>query len=416
MAETKKPTGSKAPAKKKAAPKKKPSGKQVKDSITESIIMKMRDEGSGEPEQPTAQESSSWEPPIEFKPSAKRATAKEVNFFLRQMSVLLSASVPLMRALKVLADRVRSTDFRVTLVDVMAEVEKGSQLWAAMSKHPAYFNAMMVNVIRTGEESGSLVSAMKYLANYRDRESEMLRSVERAVTYPLFMLVLAIGLVFVLITLVIPVFAEQFKAANVDLPWPTAFVFGLSETLTNFWAIVIGLGLIGYLIYKKADFSAGFIPWWDRIKLRMPIFGKIMINIYTVQFATMMSLLIRNGLPLLRTLDLVRATMVNSKFKKAFDHVRANVERGRPLSDSLREVNVFPLIVVDMIAVGEEAGSLPEVLDQVADNYQKEVDHDTAVVGTLVEPILIVSLGGAVGFIAIAMFLPYFKMASFLVP
>jgi len=283
-----------------------------------------------------------------------------------------------------------------------------------MGRHPKFFNAMAVNVIRTGEESGSIMPSMKYLANYRDREADMVRSVERAVTYPLFLLVMAIGLVFVLITMIIPMFAEQFAQAKVPLPWPTKLVFGLSEILGNIYIIVIILAIVGYIIYKKVDLSKGVAPMWDRIKIRLPIFGRILVNIYTVQFATMMALLLKSGLPLTKTIELVKDTMSNTLFKRAFAYIKANIERGRTLNESLADVKVFPPIVMDMIAVGEEAGSLPEILEQVAETYQKEVDHDTAVIGTLLEPIMIVGLGLVVGFIAISVFMPYFKMASFI--
>ena len=412
MADSKKSKASKG----KAPPKKKKT-EQIKDTIQESLIMKMKEEQQvAAPSTDEKAEGASWESPIELKPSRKKAPTRDVNFFMRQMAVLLSAGVPLMRSLKILTNRVRNADFRIALVDVMAEVERGSQFWSALARHPQYFNTMAVNVIRTGEESGSLTNSMTYLANYRDRETEMIRSVERAVTYPLFLLILAIGVVFMLITMVIPIFAEQFQAANVPLPWPTRFVLGLSSTLTNFWIVIIVLGVVGYIVYKKVDLSRGIVPLWDRLKIRLPIFGRILVNIYTAQFATMMSILLNSGLPLLRTLELVRATLDNTLYKDAFDKVSSSVERGRTLSESLAEVNVFPPIVLDMVAVGEEAGSLPDVMDQVADNYQKEVDHDTAVIGTLIEPFLIVGLGLVVGFIAISVFLPYFNMVSFIAP
>lgn len=414
MAEDKKPTRKKT----KAPPKKKAAAKSVKDTIQETIVMKIdQEEKTAEPEKgPRVIEDNAYEwdesdSEVPMKKN-KKASSKDVTFFLRQMSILLSAGVPLMRALKILTNRSRNSDFRAALMDVMQSVEKGTQLYAAMAKHPKYFNTMLVNVVRTGEESGNLPTALSYQANYRDRESEMFRSVEKAVTYPMFLLILAIGLVFVLITMVIPVFAKQFAEANVVLPWPTRVVFGLSETLTNFWIVLIVLGAAAYFIYKKVDFSKGVGSLKDKMLLRAPIFGKILVNIYTVQFATMMSLLLRSGLPLIKALDLVQATMLNTLYKRGFRKVRMNVERGRTFHESLAAVKIFPPIVLDMLAVGEEAGLMPEVLDHIAESYQKEVDYDTAVIGTLLEPIMIVSLGVVVGFIAIAMFMPYFKLAS----
>lgn len=414
MAESKKPTKKKI----KAPPKKKTASKSVKDTIKETIVMKIdqEDKVSTTQEAPKVIEDNQYEwDEMESEPRPKRgkkASSKDVTFFLRQMAILLSAGVPLMRALKILTNRSRNADFRMALLDVMQSVEKGSQLYAAMAKHSKYFNTMLVNVIRTGEESGNLPSALSYQANYRDRESEMFRSVEKAVTYPMFLLILAIGLVFVLITMVIPVFAKQFAAANVPLPWPTRVVFGLSESLTNVWIILVFLAVAGYIIYKKVDFSKGVGSLKDKMLLKAPIFGKILINIYTVQFSTMMSLLLKSGLPLIKALDLVQATMTNSLYKRAFRKVRMNVERGRTFHESLAAVKVFPPIVLDMLAVGEEAGLMPEVLDHIAESYQKEVDYDTAVIGTLLEPIMIVSLGVVVGFIAIAMFMPYFRLAG----
>ena len=411
------PNEGKAAKKKKTAPKSAPDKgeKTVRDTIQESIRAKMQEESYEEsrPRKRTdfVEDYHPRKPRFNFVSSAK-GNIRTVNFFLRQMSFLLTAGIALTRALTILANRVKDRKFRMTLMDIIDDVEKGMPFWEALGQHPGYFNQMIVNVIRTGEESGNIVESLEYLSNYRDREEDIVRSVQKAITYPLFLLVLAMGVVLVLITTVIPMFAEVFRDSNVELPWPTRLVFGLSGTLNNVWLKLFLVAVLIYLIWKLVNRNESLRATWDRIKLRIPVFGDILVNIYSSQIATMMSLLLSSGVPILKTIDLVKATIDNMVINDAFVYVRQHVERGRSLSGALSEVGVFPDYFMDMIAVGEETGSLPGVLDQVATIYQKEVDHDTAIIGTLLEPVLIIGLGLVVGFIALSTFLPYVNMLS----
>ncbi|MCB1152068.1 type II secretion system F family protein [bacterium] len=424
MAEEKKPT------KGKSTGAKKKTSDDVSATIKDSIMAKMAEEQtSARP----AESPSASSAPAESRPAAaaaprlertptysaprsgarmvrRKVDAREIGIFLRQVSILLSAGVPLARALQTLINRTRNHDFRIVLSEILQDVEKGEQFWVALSKHPQLFDSMVVNVIRTGEESGSLVRVTTYLANYRDREAEMVRNAQRAVTYPLFVAVIAIAVLIVVIVAVIPGFATQFAAANVELPWPTKILVNLSSILTNAWLILFVFGGLGYLFYKNIERRGGIKPAVDRFKLSIPIFGHILTNIYTVQFASMMSILMKAGLPMLRTLDLVQETQSNHQFHEAFAQIRDNVERGRSLQESFAVHTVFPPMVQDLVAVGEDAGTMPEVLDQLADIYQKEVDHETAMMSSLLEPIFISAMGLVVLFIVVAIFMPYVGM------
>lgn len=401
------------------------SGQQVRESIKETILQKMKDDASSAVPPPKAKAEPAPRPtlaapaddpigPTRF--VRRKVDGKTTSVFLRQMSILLGSGVPLSRCLSILLSRARSSEFREVLTHVMQDVERGEQLWVALGRFPQVFNTMVVNVMRTGEESGSLVKVTNYLSEYRDREEEMLRTVQRSITYPLFLLILAIAVVLVLITTVIPIFARQFAIAKVPLPWPTKVVVGLSETLTNFWLMGLVVAGLGYLIYRRANQRGGVKPWLDRVRLVTPIFGRILTNVYVVQFSSMMAILMRAGLPMLRTLDLIQRTMDNTLFNEAFADIKDNVERGRTLQESFARHAVFPPMVHDLIAVGEDAGTMPDVLDQIAEIYQKEVDHETAIIGTLLEPILIVGLGLVIGFIALSVFWPYVEMVKVIVP
>jgi type IV pilus assembly protein PilC len=397
------------------------SARQLRQSIKDSLMQKMQ-EGKRETPAPEARPAPPPvdDSPVVVAPEAKRrlrrrVDQRSVSLFLRQLGILLSSGVPLARAMDLLVARTRQKELRNALANVRQDVERGDQLWVAMGRHPAVFNPTVVNVVRTGEESGSLVRVLSYLADYRDREDEMVRNVQRSITYPLFLLILAIGVVLILITAVIPFFGRQFAAAGVKLPWPTQVVLGISGILTNFWLVIIIVGGAGYLVYRKANQGGGMRVWLDRLRLSMPLFGRILTDIYVVQFSSMMTILMRAGLPMRRTLELVQNTMSNVLFHDAFADIRESVERGRTLQESFQRHAVFPPMVLDLIAVGEDAGTMPDVLEQVASVYQKEVDHETAIMGTLLEPTLIVGLGFVIGFIALATFLPYIQMFAVIV-
>lgn len=392
--------------------------RQVKETIRDGILQKMKDETAS-----TTAPAQAAPPRVAAATDdaaligathtvRKKIDTQAVSIFLRQMSILLGAGIPLSRCLQILLNRTRQPEFRDVLSQVMQDVEKGEQLWIAMGRWPQVFNAMVVNIIRTGEESGSLVRVTNYLAEYRDREEEMLRSVQKSVSYPLFLLILAIVVVLILITTVIPIFAEQYTAANIELPWPTKVLIGISGIMTNFWLVAVLVVVLGYLVYRRANQRGGLKPWLDRFRLALPIFGRVLTNIYTVQFASMMSILMRAGLPMMRTLELVKKTMTNTQFNEAFADIKNHVERGRTLEEAFSRHSVFPPLVHDLVTVGEETGTMPDVLEQVANIYQKEVDHETAIMGTLLEPVLIVTLGLIIGFVALAMFMPYFNMVG----
>ncbi|MFN7953054.1 MAG: type II secretion system F family protein [bacterium] len=424
MAETKKQSkSSKAAASSAAAPAPAPAAASgsVADSIRQTLAAKTADElpGAGvggassaapPPPPPPSAASSNAAPSNPFARSSRKPDPEVVNVFLRQLSVLLSAGIPLMRALQILSTRSESAEFRASLTEVMTDVERGIQLWAALAKHPRWFNNMIVSVIRTGEESGSLVKVIDYLANYRDRESDTKRTLSKAVTYPLIVFVLAIAVVLVLLVFVIPVFKDQLEMNSADLPTITRIVFGFSNAVTNAWAWIVLSLLVAYLVFLQARKRGGFKPLLHRIEVHLPIFGPILTNIYTVQFSTMMSILLQAGVPLLKTLDLVGEAIPNILFQDAFRYIRGNVERGRTLHESFLPFRFLPSLVLDMVAVGEESGRMPEAMAAVASHHQREVDYQTAVVGTLVEPLLLGFMGVVVLFVALSMFLPYFRL------
>jgi type IV pilus assembly protein PilC len=397
-----------------SAPPKKPKGKAMRDIIQESIDSKTKEDAvKAAPPAPAAVEPVVAPPPFGDRPARRaRGAANDINFFLHQLGVTLNSGLPLARALRILGPRVHHAGFRAAVAEVTDDVERGAQFWAALGKHPAYFNKMAVNIIRSGEESGTLVAAIDYLAGYRDREEDAVRAIQRAITYPLFLLIVVLGVVLLLTTLVIPMFAQQFKATGMTLPFPTRVVLNISSVMTNFWLLVAVFVVAGYIIYRRMDFSAGLAYAVDRVKIRLPIFGPILVKIYTTQFATMTALLLKSGMPVLRALDLVRETLRNGVFRNALLYTKTQVEKGRRLAESLAESKTFPPIVSDMVAVGEDAGSLPIVLEKVAETYQKEVTHDTAIIGTLLEPMLIIILGLVVAFVAFSLIMPYFKLAG----
>jgi type IV pilus assembly protein PilC len=342
----------------------------------------------------------------------KRVAAKNLAVFTRQFSVMIDAGLPLVQCLDILGTQEEDKNFSAVILQTRTDVEGGASLADAMRRHPKTFDPLFTNMIAAGEAGGILDTILKRLATYIEKAVKLTGQVKSAMIYPIAVIVIAGGVVGVILWKVIPTFANLFQGLGADLPLPTRVVIALSNGLVSYFPVIaIALGGIGYGFnrYYATDNGRHVI---DRIILKMPVLGDIMRKISVARFCRTLATLISSGVPILDGLEITARTSGNVIIEDAIMSTRKSIERGETISAPLRETNVFPSMVVQMIGVGEATGALDTMLAKIADFYEEEVDAAVAGLLTLLEPIMIAFLGVIVGGIVIAMYLPIFDLIS----
>jgi type IV pilus assembly protein PilC len=339
-----------------------------------------------------------------------RVKLKDVAVFSRQFATMINSGLSLLRALNILAEQTESKALAEIANQVRMDVEKGSSLSQAMSKHPKAFGRLYVSMVRAGEVGGALDSVLLRLADTIEKQVELRRKVKSAMTYPAVVAILVLTIVAAMLLFVIPMFEGIYKQLGGTLPAPTQFLINLSKFLRKLWFIVF-FGIIGGVFgFRKWIASEEGRKQWDAIKLKMPIFGKLVRKTALARFSRTLSALVRSGVPILESLDIVAETAGNHVVATAVRETQAAVKRGDPLSKKLEEHPVFPPMVVQMMAVGEETGALDEMLDKIADFYDQEVEATVDAMTSLIEPLLIVVMGVCVGGMIISLYLPMFNI------
>jgi type IV pilus assembly protein PilC len=339
-----------------------------------------------------------------------RVKLKDVAVFSRQFATMINSGLSLLRSLNILAEQTESKALAEIVNQVRMAVEKGSSLSQAMSKHPKAFGRLYVSMVRAGEVGGALDSVLLRLADTIEKQVELRRKVKSAMTYPLVVAILVLTIVAAMLLFVIPMFEGIYKQLGGTLPAPTQFLINLSKFLRNLWYVVFA-GIIGGTIgFRKWIASEEGRKQWDAIKLKVPIFGKLVRKTALARFSRTLSALVRSGVPILESLDIVAETAGNHVVATAVRETQAAVKRGDPLSKKLEEHPVFPPMVVQMMAVGEETGALDEMLDKIADFYDQEVEATVDAMTSLIEPLLIVVMGVCVGGMIISLYLPMFNI------
>ncbi len=335
---------------------------------------------------------------------------KELSVFTRQFSVMIDAGLPLVQCLEILAGQQPNKVFQGVLNAVRADVEAGSTLADAMRKHPRVFDDLYSNMVAAGETGGILDTILQRLSIYIEKIVKLKAAVRGALIYPVAVLVIAGVVVWVILTFVIPVFADLFTGLGAELPMPTRLTIGLSHFLRRWWWLMIG-GMIGAGFgikqYYKTDKGRHVI---DRMMLKIPVIGMLLRKIAVSRFCRTLSTLTSSGVPILDGLDICARTSGNAIVEDAIYEVRRSVEEGKTVSEPLRETQVFPDMVVQMIAVGEQTGAMDTMLSKIADFYEDEVDEATQNLLSLLEPIMIVFLGTIIGGIVISMYMPMFSL------
>jgi type IV pilus assembly protein PilC len=341
-----------------------------------------------------------------------KVTAKDLAIFFRQFSVMIDSGLPLVQCLEILAANQENMTFQKVLTDVRSRVESGSTLADSMREHPKTFDQLTVNMIEAGETGGILDTILQRLSGYVEKAVKLRAAVKSALIYPVAVLGIAAIVITLLLWKVVPIFANMFAAMGVDLPLPTRIVVGLSSFIGRFGWIFIIMGIGMFFGFKRIYASPGGRYAIDRALLRFPVIGDLLRKIAVARFTRTLGTLITSGVPLLESMDITARTSGNAVVERAILGVRKAVEEGRTITDPLKESEVFPNMVTQMIAVGEQTGAMDAMLQKIADFYEAEVDDAVKNMLTLLEPIIISVLGVAIGGIVISMYMPMFELIA----
>ena len=339
-----------------------------------------------------------------------RVKLKDVAVMSRQFATMINSGLALLRALNILADQTESKPLAAIINQVRIDVEKGSSLSAALSRHPKAFSRLYVAMVRAGEIGGALDSVLLRLAETIEKQVELRRKVRSAMTYPIVVMVLVLLIVTAMLLFIIPMFKGLYAELGGVLPLPTRVLLGASAVLRTFWWMMFGVGFGISWGFRRWIKTEGGRQKWDTIKLRVPVMGLLVRKSALARFSRTLSALVRSGVPILESLDIVAETAGNYVVATAVRETQAAVKRGDPLSKKLEDHPVFPPMVVQMIAVGEETGALDEMLDKIADFYDQEVEATVEALTSLIEPLLIVVMGACVGGMVISLYLPMFNI------
>jgi type IV pilus assembly protein PilC len=343
---------------------------------------------------------------------AKSVPAKNLAVFTRQFSVMIDAGLPLVQCLDILGNQEEHKYFSQVILQTRTDVEGGMSLADAMKRHPKCFDALFCNMIAAGEAGGILDTILKRLAVYIEKAVKLKSQVQSAMIYPVAVIVIACVVIGVILWKVIPTFAALFAGLGAELPLPTRVVIFLSDNLIRFMPLLIIAGVAGGWGFRSYYATEKGRRVVDAISLKMPILGPILRKIAVARFCRTLSTLMASGVPILDGLDITAKTAGNAIIEDAILTTRRSIERGETIAAPLKETGVFPGMVVQMISVGEATGALDTMLGKIADFYEEEVDVAVEGLLTLLEPLMIAFLGGAVGGIVIAMYMPIFDLIS----
>jgi type IV pilus assembly protein PilC len=337
---------------------------------------------------------------------------QDVSRFTRQFSAMTSAGLPLVQCLDILGSQTENKKLAAAVKQISSDIQGGNTLADALSKHPSIFNTLFCNMVAAGEASGSLDTVLSRLADYLEKSDALRRKIKGAMTYPVIVLCIAIVATVVMLTLVVPTFAQMFADTGGTLPLPTQIVMNLSTFLKTFFPLII-LSVIGVVAaityYNKTPTGKLNI---DRLKLNIPVFGDLERKSSISRFAQTLSTLLTSGVTILDALSITAKTAGNKVLEKGIIRTLERISGGLTIAEPLKETGIFPPMVIHMIAVGEKTGDLAEMLKKISEFYQEEVDAATEALTSVIEPIMIIFIGIVVGGILIAMYLPMFDMMS----
>lgn len=343
----------------------------------------------------------------------KKITTKDIAIFSRQMATMMSAGVPLVQSFEIVGRGHENPAMQDLILTIKGDVEAGNPLADALGKHPLYFDDLYVNLVRAGEAGGILETLLEKIATYKEKTEAIKSKIKKALFYPTAVLVVAFIITAILMIFVIPQFAELFQGFGADLPALTQLVIHLSDIFVARWYVIfgaIGLAVWGFITGKRR--SAAFRRLLDRVSLKLPIFGSLLVKASVARFARTLSTLFAAGVPLVEAMSSVAGATGNAVYEEASLRIRDEIATGTQLQVAMRQTGLFANMVVQMVAIGEESGSVDSMLAKVADFYEREVDDAVDAMSSLMEPLIMAVLGTLIGGLVIAMYLPIFKMGQ----
>lgn len=343
----------------------------------------------------------------------KKITPGDITLFTRQMATMMKAGVPLVQSFDIVSEGLDNLSLKELIGTVKTEVASGTNFANALRKHPRHFDELMCNLIESGEQSGSLETMLDRIAIYKEKSETLKKKIKKAMTYPIAVVVVAIIVTGILLVKVVPTFAEIFEGFGAELPAFTQMVINISEVLQAWWYIVVAAIIVFIFAFREAKLrSKSFADSVDRLALKIPVTGEILIKSIYARFARTLSTTFSAGVPLVEALTSTAGATGNVVYSTAVERVREDVSTGQQLNFSMRNTGVFPNMLIQMTAIGEESGALDEMLDKAAEFYEEEVDNAVDNLTALMEPMIMAVLGVLIGGLIIAMYLPIFKMGS----
>lgn len=343
----------------------------------------------------------------------KAINPMDIAMFTRQMATMMKAGVPLVQSFEIVADGLENPSLRELVLAIREDVSAGGGFAPSLRKHPKYFDDLFCNLVESGEQSGALETMLDRIATYKEKTEQLKAKIKKALTYPIAVVVVAVVVTGILLVKVVPTFAETFSSFGADLPAFTLFVLGLSETIQEWWVIILVGMIAGFFLFKEAkQRSTAFATAVDRYSLKLPIIGEIIYLSVMARFGRTLSTTFAAGVPLIDALTSVAGAAGNRIYQKAIIRIRDEVSTGLQLNHALRASGLFPALLVQMTAIGEESGALDDMLDKVAIFYEEAVDNMVDNLTSLLEPLIMSVLGVLVGGLMIAMYLPIFQLGA----
>lgn len=337
----------------------------------------------------------------------------DIAFFTRQMATMMKSGVPLLQGLEIVANGTEKVKLKEMTYDVRNDVNGGTDFSTALSRHPKYFDELTCSLVRAGEQSGALETMLDRIATYKEKIESLKAKIKKAMTYPAAVVVVGIVVSAILLVKVVPQFQDIFRSFGADLPAFTLFVIGLSDFAQKYWFLaLIGFVVFGFLFSKAMEKSQKLRDGVDRFVLKIPVLGEILFKAAIARFTRTLSTTFAAGVPLVSALDSAAGAAGNVVFRNSIIQIRNGVSTGQSLQNAVNMTGIYPAMVTQMIAIGEEAGSLDTMLDKIASFYEEEVDNAVDNLSSLLEPLIMVVLGTLVGGLVIAMYLPIFQLGN----
>lgn len=348
-----------------------------------------------------------------FGQAGKPVTPKEIAFFSRQMATMMKSGVPIVQSLEIIGSGHKNARMKKMVEEIRTEIEGGSSLHEAISKHPVQFDELYRNLVRAGEGAGVLETVLDTIASYKENLETLKGKIKKAMFYPAMTIAVAIIVSAILLIFVVPQFEDIFKDFGADLPAFTKMIVAASRFMVSWWWLMLFIAvgsILAFIFFKKR--SPAFQHFLDKLILKVPVIGQIMHNSAIARFSRTLAVTFKAGVPLVEALETVAGATGNSVYEKAVLRVRDDVAVGYSVNMSLKQTNLFPHMVIQMTAIGEEAGALDSMLFKVAEYYEQEVNNAVDALASLIEPMIMVFIGVLVGGMVVGMYLPIFKLAA----